>query len=211
MSELRCHRLTRVPTGEPGSAWERLDAVDPLPPFVRADGLAAAIQQTTARIAHDGVTLFVRFDCVDRDIWGTYERRDDPLWQEEVVELFLAPGGEDPTRYYELEVSPGGVLFDARVENRGGDRMQRKVDVSWDCPGIGWSATADPARGRWRAQLSIPWASVAPPGAVPATWRANFYRVERPRDGEAEYSCWCPTLTEPADFHRPEKFGCLLW
>jgi hypothetical protein len=57
--------------------------------------------------------------------------------------------------------------------------------------------------------LAIPWRSVAPPGDLPRMWRANFYRIERPRDGEPEFSCWSATLTDPADFHRPARFGVL--
>ena len=206
------HRLARVPVAASGVELRGLlDDVLPLPPFERADGRGLAAQQTAVRVAHDGVALFVRFDCVDRDIWGTYERRDDPLWLEEVVEVFLAPGAKDPVRYHEFEVSPRGVLFDAVVENSGTRREDRAVDVAWDCPGITWRARAYPALGVWRAEVSIPWASVAPAEAIPEVWRVNFYRIERPRDGEAEYSCWAATLTDPADFHRPERFGFLDW
>ena len=63
------------------------------------------------RLAWDERALHVRFDCADRDAWGTYRERDDPLYEEEVVEVFLAPGEADPRRYVELEVSPAGVLF----------------------------------------------------------------------------------------------------
>lgn len=211
MSAPQRHRLERIPAGAAASAWAALDGVAPLTPFVRADGSGPALQQTTVRIAHDGATLFVRFDCEDRDVWGTFEQRDDPLWQEEVVEVFLAPGRADPIRYFELEVSPRGVLFDARIENPATDRARRVVDLAWDCPGIAWRAGLLSVPSGWRAELSIPWASLAPAGSIPEVWRANFYRVERPRDGDTEYSCWCPTWTEPADFHRPERFGALAF
>ena len=50
---------------------------------------------------------------------------------------------------------------------------------------------------------------IAPAGELPDTWRANLYRIERPRDAAPEYSCWSPTLTDPADFHKPARFGVL--
>lgn len=185
------------------------DAIEPLPPFVRADGRARADQQTRVRVAHDGASLLVRFDCDDRDAWGTHRRRDDPLWEEEAVELFLAPGTEDPKVYFEFEVSPHGVLFDAIVRNPSGRRAELVVDRSWDCPGLRWRARREDAGAIWSAELAIPWDAVAPHTAVPRWWRANFYRIERPRDGAAEFSCWSPTFTDPADFHRPERFGIL--
>ena len=52
--------------------------------------------------------LYVGFYCVDADIWGTYAARDDPLYEEEVVEVFLCPSG-DLRHYFEIEVSPRRV------------------------------------------------------------------------------------------------------
>ena len=95
-------------------SWQELPA---LPPFQLADGSAPAAQQTRGRLCWDDLALHVRFDCEDRDAWGTYARRDDPVYEEEAVELFLAPGEADPVRYYEFEVSPLGTLFDAVILN----------------------------------------------------------------------------------------------
>ena len=93
------------------------DDVPVLPPFILADGSGPAKQQTAARICYDSQSLYVRFDCDDRDIWGTYTLRDDPIYDEEAVEVFLTSGEVDPTHYYEFELSPNGVLFDAQVYN----------------------------------------------------------------------------------------------
>ena len=179
--------------------WEE---IAPLSPLVLADGGGAPEQATTVRLCWDEEALHVRFDCEDRDAWGTYRQRDEPIWQEEVVEVFLAPGEEDPIDYVEIEVSPLGVLFDARIHNPTSLRADMTADVAWDCPGLRWQAGRGKARQDWWAELSIP----LEPGRI---WRANFYRVERPRDGAAEYSCWSPTLTDPADFHKPVRFGVL--
>ncbi|HEY6323364.1 MAG TPA: hypothetical protein VJA16_17615 [Thermoanaerobaculia bacterium] len=69
------------------------------------------------------------------------------------------------------------------------------------------------------ALADFPWAKATEPalpagsrpaaGQPPRRWRANFYRIERPRGSPPELSCWSPTLTEPADFHRPDRFGVL--
>jgi hypothetical protein len=75
------------------------------------------------------------FRCLDTDIWGTYERRDDPLYEEEVVEAFLCPTG-DLRHYYEFEVNPRNVVFDARVHCPDLHRATMRVDISWDCPGL---------------------------------------------------------------------------
>lgn len=188
------------------TAWSE---VPRLPPFMLADGSGPAAQQTTARLCRDADALYVRFDCDDRDIWGTYARRDEPIYDEEVVEVFIAPGAGDPTRYLEFEVSPNGVLLDARVYNPTSTRADLQVDVDWICPGIRWAAGRDDAVNHWWAALAIPWVAVAEDAHVPEICRANFYRIERPRNEAPEYSCWSPTLTEPADFHKPRRFGLL--
>ena len=126
-----------------------------------------------------------------------------------MVEVFISPGPETPTRYYELEVSPNGVLLDAQIYNPTSERADIQVDFAWDCPGLRWWAGRDDAAGHWWALLVIPWAAITPPGATPRLWRANFYRIERPHSADPEFSCWSPTHTTPADFHKPAYFGSL--
>jgi len=188
-----------------GPTWDILPS---LPPLLLADGSGPAVQQTRVRIGWDDEGLHVRFDCEDRDAWGTFGQRDDPIYEEEAVEVFLAAGIGDPVDYFEVEVSPRGVLWDGLVHNPTSRRAEMVVDKSWDCPGIRWSVGKGRDRQDWWATLLLPRRGIAPGGPSPL-WRANFYRIERPRDGEAEFSCWSPTLTRPADFHKPARFGVL--
>jgi hypothetical protein len=221
--------VVRVPTVDRGAGdcdgppaltgfpWERAAA---LGGFVLADGSAAAAQPTAVRIAWDARALYVRFECADRDAWGTFSQRNDPIYQEEAVEVFLAPGEAAPRRYWELEVSPLGVLFAARIESSTGRRADLVADTSWECRGLEWQTGPAGASQDWWAALAIPWAAFAdrerpqgrsarPGSPPPRRWRANFYRIERPRGGKPELSCWSPTLTDPPDFHRPKRFGVL--
>ncbi|HEY0552790.1 MAG TPA: carbohydrate-binding family 9-like protein [Thermoanaerobaculia bacterium] len=205
------HSVLRRPDSwnpaDPG-AWS-WDEIPSLPPFQLADGSGPAAQQTRGRLCWDDLALHVRFDCEDRDAWGTYRRRNDPIYQEEAVEVFLAPGGEDPVRYFDFEVSPLGTLFDATIHNPTSRRADMTGDPFWDCPGLRWGAGAGDLRQDWWAWLAIPWRELLPAGDPPRIWRANFYRIERPRDGEPEFSGWSPTWTDPADFHKPARFGLL--
>ncbi len=191
-------------------AWK---AGTTLPPFQRADGSGPATWATTTRLCFNRQALFVRFDCTDPDIWGTYTKRDEPIYDEEVVELFIAPAAtaaeRRPSRYYELEISPNGVLLDVLIQNPTGNRADLQADFSWDCPGLRWGARRDDAAQQWSAYLALPWAALTTAEALPHHWHANFYRIERPRNGTPEFSCWSPTMTEPADFHKPAYFGML--
>jgi hypothetical protein len=163
---------------------------------------------TETRVAWDERHLHVEFRCEDEDAWGTMLTRDAPLWREEVVEVFLAAGEAVPKLYYELEVSPLCALFDARVTNPHGTRDDMKVDTDWNCEGLEWRVENLEGGQNWMARLAIPWLGIGLQ-EMPRALRANFYRVERPRGGEDEFSGWSPTDTDPPDFHRPEKFGLL--
>jgi hypothetical protein len=180
----------------------------PLTPFILADGSAPAIWQTAVRLCYNDAALYLHFECEDPDIWGNYTERDDPIYDEEVVEVFFAPGTATPKRYAELEISPNGVLFDALIDNPTGQRADMRVDPSWD-PLLRWHIWRDDAARRWGALLIVPWDEISPGVAPPRLWRANFFRIERPRDSAPEFSCWSPTLSDPADFHRPAYFGTL--
>jgi hypothetical protein len=200
-----------------GAAWDGAEDLLALPwedagpprPLVRSDGGGPPSQATTARLCHTRRSLYVRFECDDADIWGTYTKRDDPLWREEAVEVFLAEGEADPAEYHEFEVSPNGVLFDALVRNPTSRREDLVADTRWDCPGLRWCARVRREEARWLAALAIPWSGIGASGA-PRVCRANLYRIDRPRAGDAEFSAWSPTFARPADFHRPSRFGRLV-
>lgn len=199
-----------VPRGRPhvgGLADELAPRVE-LAPFRLADDSAEARWTTRVGLAWDAEALQIRFDCRDEDAWSSHAARDAPLWQEEAVEVFVAAGEEDPREYFEFEVSPSGALFDALVVNPHGDRREWRVDPGWDCPGIRWRVGSGERGADWWARLAIPFRGLGLAGP-PTALRANFFRIERPRGGEAELSCWRPTLTSPADFHRPARFGLL--
>jgi hypothetical protein len=180
--------------------------------FLLADGTGPARQQTAVRLHATRSALTAAFECHDTDPWGSLTRRDDPLYSEECVEVFLAPGGLDPVDYFEFEVNPLGALFDARIHNPTGRRESLVANIQWNAPGAVWEAARAPEAGYWRASLTLPWADLGfpDPAALPPTWRVNFYRIDRPRDGApAEFSCWSPTLESPANFHVPARFGTL--
>jgi hypothetical protein len=204
--------LLDLPTAPSGWRGDRalLDLawtmVPTLPPFRRAQDGSPARQQTVARLLDDGTALYAHFSCSDGRIVAPRTGRDTAIFHDEVVELFIAAGDEEPTEYFEFEVSPAAVLLDARIRNPRSRRDGLEVDVEWDCPGIGWAACRDDAAGRWVAALRVPWGSLTE--TPTEQWRLNLYRIDRaenPKDDE--YSCWSPTMTAPADFHRPAAFA----
>ncbi|MFM2032336.1 MAG: hypothetical protein RLZZ297_1101 [Chloroflexota bacterium] len=168
---------------------------------------APVAQATTIRLVASPTTLWVRFDCADADAWATLTGHDDPIYTEEVVELFIASGSDRPHRYYELEVNPLNTRFDGIIHNPDEQRPTMTLDTRWDPPWQSWTAV-DPAG--WQCCMAIPWHSLGVSDGR-GSWRCNFYRIDRPRDGTpSSESAWSPTRRVPADFHIPSQFGTLV-
>lgn len=196
-------------------AWEPTTTLGPL----RLSDGAPAFWGTLVKLGYDAERLYIAFLCVDQDIWGTFRKHDDPLYQEEVVEAFLDPSGEGK-RYYEIELSPHNVVIDGIMEWTG---PAKKVwHPEWDCEGLqtatqimGELDTPEVPDRWWTAVLSVPFAGLGVPAPEPGVlWRANLYRIERDREGRGdEYqAAWPPQ--EPgarADFHVPQRFGHLVF
>lgn len=160
--------------------------------------------RTAVRVALRGGSLVVRFDGRDDGTVATLTRRDEPLWTEDVYEVFLTPA-DPPRLYFELEINPLGTLFDARVESPDLVRKTMRTDPSWNLRGLSGRTRV---RGqRWSAVLRIPLEGLTGGGPVPRTWRANFFRVDR--GAPDEFSAWSPTGIRPADFHEASRFGFL--
>jgi len=210
-------------SGPPHASLGRIRAVDALgfpetaswsgatalAPLRRSQDGAAPRRSTTVRVGLTTEALHVRFDCLGPRRQCRHVTRDAPLWEEDVVEVFLAGGPGVPIRYAEIEVNPAGALFDAMIDNPDGHRGTMRADPGWDAPGLRARVSADSARG-WTVELQVPWGAIgAGPGGFEAL-RANFYRIDRPADGDPEFTAWSPTLVDPPDFHKPDRFGLLL-
>ena len=162
-------------------------------------------QGTTVRAAWDADELRIQVHAEDRDAWATITQRDGPLWEEEVVEVFLDPVG-DGECYFEFEVNPLGTVLDLVLRK---SRSGYKADRAWQCEGLRTLVRRHP--GGWSVEMAIPFASVTnSPPRTGSRWRANFCRIDRPsRDGTLprELTAWSPPLR--ATFHTPERFGVI--
>ena len=163
--------------------------------------------------------LFLRFDAKDPDPWHTMTRRDEHLWEEEVVEIFLDPdrSGRD---YYELEVNPANAVCDLRMVSPWPDK---KGDIDWNLAGLetrvrpqvgakGWTVTAFLP---WRGLSGLPSARrVALPPKPGDAWRFNVFRIERP-EGKADpekgavFAAWSPPSV--ASVHDAGAFRDLVF
>jgi hypothetical protein len=164
--------------------------------------------ETTVAVYADSECLNLVYHAHDDAVVATYLGHDEPLYEEDVVEVFLAPG--DIRRYYEIEANPLGTTFDARVDSPDGVRATMKIDLAWTCQNLFAAIRKTP--GMVETIVRIPFASLDVPRPAPGDeWRGNFFRVDRDKSRGDEYSAWSPTLKNPADFHVPAAFGRIVF
>lgn len=152
--------------------------------------------------------LHIRYECEDDHVVATMTERDEPLYEEDVVEVFIDTIGGGTT-YYEFEVSPTGVLFDALIHNElNGNKV---VDTSWMSKGF-QAIVTDRNDDGWRMyDVRIPFADLGD-GQQPVdgtVWHWNVFRIDDDRDGQRHYCAWSPTGL--VNFHVPQQFGELVF
>lgn len=193
--------------GDPG--WK---AVASTGAFLRTHDGGAARYRTEARLVWDDEYLYAAFDSEDEDVWAKLEKKDDPIYGEEVVEVFLDANADGKT-YNELQVSPRNVQFDAYFPAR-----RQGMDLAWDSgmtSAVKVRGTlndpSDQDRG-WSAELRIPIKSLSTVPRWPPQpgdkWRFNLYRLEWHGGRKVnEGAAFSPPLV--GDFHHLPRFGFL--
>jgi hypothetical protein len=105
------------------------------PAFVDIVSGGRARLMTTVQALWDDKNLYLAFTCQDNDIWSTLKKRDDKLWTQEAVEIFIDANG-DKKDYIELQINPQGAIFDSYLpsyrKNDNGWNSQMKVAVKVD-------------------------------------------------------------------------------
>ena len=175
--------------------------------------------KSTVKLLWDDSYLYVGFYCEDPDAWATLTEEDDPLWNEEVVELFIDPDGNG-SNYYEHEINPINVKVDLFVINAGKSR-NGKIEgwFEWDFKSIKSAVYVDGDGKKegtndkyWVVEVAVPFEDLWETPHVPPRdgdmWRMNLYRIERGKSGDTSddwYAAFNPT--KRPSFHTPWEFG----
>jgi hypothetical protein len=177
--------------------------------------------QTEVRVLYSDRCLYVGFRCEDEYCWGTLTERDAPIWLEECVEIFINPANVGH-QYYELNVSPLNVIFDACVLNHRTAEFPNRAFLPLPSLNLAELKTAvwidgelnrpNGAKG-WGVEYAIPlvdlWGSPNTPPQTGDSWRINFYRIDSPAKDQPEHYAW--THLGEARFHLPWRFGYLIF
>ena len=143
-------------------------------------------------------------------------KHDDELWKQDCVELMVDPDG-DGKNYFEIQVSPRGVVFDTRYETRRFPKPFGHVD--WDSKirvGVSLRGEIDDreADAGYTVEIAIPWQAFSLDGkptlppAIGDEWRANIYVMDLGADRQ-QAAAW--SALGISDFHVPSRFGILAF
>jgi len=180
----------------------------------------AVIYPTAAKMMWDDKYLYVAFECMDEDIWAEMSKRDDPIYCEQAVEVFIDPEGQGQ-RYFEIDVSPANVVVDLMLL-KGSYSGRSAINARYNVKGLLTAAkvygTLDNRSDKdekWTVEMAIPWSEfrgrkVNVPPRDGDSWRVQLFRIDRPAPFPAEnqHLCWSKS---PGVFHQPKNFGVVIF
>jgi len=198
------------------------DSAEPTRDFViLGDNQNAAKSKAWAKMLWDENNLYVAFYCQDTKIWATYEDRDDPLYREDVVEVYIDPDA-DGKNYLEIEVNPLNTIFDLWLTKPWSDGGQGNTgwtmaDLSTAISVAGTISDNADSDTAWICEMAMPFSemkfaanSMNYPPLENDRWRFNLYRFDRAstNDPNGEATGWSQTT---GGQHEPDRFGSILF
>jgi hypothetical protein len=136
---------------------------------------------TEFRLAHNGTHLFIGViaqDPTPHAATAVMTGNDDPLWEEESVEIRIKCGNSAARRFI---INPKGARYDAM--DSLGDSNQ--WDPGWDAD---WRAQAEQTAGGWSATVALPFTILGGTPGRTENWQINFHRHRK--NIEEENSLW---------------------
>ena len=205
-------------------AWQQAERCSR---FVLWNGKESA-DLTDCKLLWDDKALYVLFVCRDSDIQAKLKKHDDPLYSEDVVEIFLDADADMKT-YMELIVNPLGTTFDNYVLRNPRDNSNAGI-VGWTLRD--WKTAVrvdgtirdpqDPASKKdvdksWTVEMAIPFSSFVltqgPSGKPPRAgdiWRVAITRYDRPDPKTFVHTAWSPPYSQGWP-HITRRFGKLVF
>jgi sporulation protein YlmC with PRC-barrel domain len=176
--------------------------------------------ETAVSLQSDEKFLHVNFICEQDQFVGQNNMtiHNDPLYNQEVFEVFLSPGHQDSKHYLEIEINPNNAIWVGTINNPtlGAETQTLEGMIVHAEAGIIHEVTK--LKDSWRGKISIPWSLIDKNSE--GRYRINFYRIRANKSHEnpnwvcdtetCDFVCWKSSLSgESPAFHRPKRFGFL--
>lgn len=194
-------------------AWSQAEPITLMFPWDSQKGIK---QKTTVRLLWDRENLYVAYECVDQDITARHENHDDPVYEDDCVEIFIKPNA-DLNLYYGLEMNARGVLYDYFF------KFPEEAKKEFDLEGVQLKTELrgtlnkrqDKDQG-WTLELAIPlknFSELAPSVPIKAgdEWHVQINRWDGTEDVGRRLSMWTHSGLKDTNPHNPERFGRLVF
>jgi hypothetical protein len=179
------------------------------PAFTAAEGGPKLGGSAVGKLLWDDTSLYVFVSVKDDEVHSEYEKQDDTLWKQDVVEMFI-DADRNRHGYVELQVNPRNAHFDAWFPQTRAQPHHFEWQSGMKSAVVmhGTLDDRDDTDSGWDVEIAIPLADVKGmeadmkvtiPPAPGDTWRVNLIRVDQPEDGNLGASSWSPITIQ--DFH----------
>ncbi|KDO31716.1 hypothetical protein SPRG_03634 [Saprolegnia parasitica CBS 223.65] len=171
---------------------------------------------TTVALCYTNTTIELTFSATQQDtffVQPTYGHNDN-IWEYNVMETFLALGDDDPTSYFEFEVSPTNQTYSAFILNPRRDFSPPvghfyvgKDEAEARALGITATTSMYETNKTWTSDVSLPlnlFNVVNPKGSV---WRMNFLRKITSPATFPQLACGAWNAPNQDNFHLTSCFG----
>lgn len=132
-------------------------------------------EQCLAWLAADQDALYVAVRCEEpfmRERVLKYSQKDEPVWQDDGIEIFLNPARTEDS-YVQIIVSSAAVIMDGYCQSK----TFGSLDISWDS---GSEAAVHAGQEGWSMEVRIPFAQL-PITDPNADWGIHLARNQRGR------------------------------
>lgn len=160
-----------------------------------------------AQLCHDGKSLYVRMEAVEKEIRATLSGKLDQVCEDSCLEFFFAPVAKDK-RYFNFEFNPLGTMylgFGAERPTRVRQIVKAPEELFQISPfrtqtgwGIGFRIPADFIR------------LYMPEYKMEGTCCGNFYKCGD-KTRKVHYLAWAPLRSAVPDYHRRQDLGILIF
>lgn len=168
------------------------------------------------RVLYDARNLYLGYEVQDNYLKCTFAQHDDHLWEQDAVELMVDPEA-DGRNYFEIQVSPTGLVFDTRYDSRR--KPQPFGDMGWDSQttakvALDGKPNDDDEDKGYVVEMAVPWSAFAAgpkPAAPPAageTIAMNFFVMDAREHGQRAVGWSAPLI---GDFHTLDRFGRVVF
>ncbi len=194
------------------AAWQRAQVIGSF----RIPAANHLVPETTtqAKLLWDRQYLYFFADLEDHDLFGDITERDAMTWNNDVFEIFLKPGTDEPG-YYEFQVNVAGTEMDLFLPDQksGGYAALKSANVFHMKTAVARRGTLDNRNDRdegWSVEGRIPWVDFMPTGGRPnvnEVWALALCRYDYTLGQDPELSS-CAPLSR-LDFHRVQDYAKL--